>query len=225
MANQEWDDSSGWDLPSNVEMPTAREIELDLALGSNSWQSLLADHKSSAFQPADGRHAIVIGGGMAGLLAARVLADHFDRVTIVDRDRLPAGPQFRDGVPQSRHLHALLKRGLNVLEELFPGLESELVAAGGVKLTGRDFLRMSAAGWARRFDGPPLVAASRELIEWSVRSRTLANPKICVLPETEVLGLLPTPDGRAVNGLRVRARGAHHADGQQPTTALYGDLV
>src|SRR5579864_8952183 len=97
MANQEWDDSSGWDLPSNFEMPTAREIELDLALGSDSWQSLLADEKTSAAQSTGGRHAIVIGGGMAGLLAARVLADHFDRVTIVDRDRLPAGAQFRDG--------------------------------------------------------------------------------------------------------------------------------
>jgi phytoene dehydrogenase-like protein len=31
-----------------------------------------------------GAHAVVIGGSMAGLLAARVLADHFDRVTILE---------------------------------------------------------------------------------------------------------------------------------------------
>src|SRR5712691_10809938 len=121
MAKVKWDKSSGWALPSDFSMPTA-----------------------------SGHHAIVVGGSMAGLLAARVLADHFDRVTIVDRDRLPVQAKFRDGVPQSRHLHALLKRGLNVLEELFPGLESELLAAEAVRLTGTDFLRMSAAGWARR---------------------------------------------------------------------------
>lgn len=223
MANQESDHTGGCDLPSNFEMPTAREIELDLALGSDSWQSLLAEHEASPMPSAGGRHAIVIGGGMAGLLAARVLADHFERVTIVDRDRLPAEAKFRDGVPQSRHLHALLKRGLNVLEELFPGLESELVVSGGVALSGRDFLRMSAAGWARRFDGPPLVAASRELIEWSVRSRTLQDPKICVLHEQDVVGLLVTPDRSAVSGLRIRARGARHA--QEQPTALCGDMV
>lgn len=224
MTNPESDHTTGWELPPHFEMPTAREIELDLALASESWRSLLRVPKTPAVSGGAERHAIVVGAGMAGLLAARVLADHFDRVTIVDRDRLPAGATFRDGVPQSRHLHALLKRGLNALEELFCGLESELLAAGGVALTGRDFLRMSAAGWARRFDGPPLVAASRELIEWTVRSRTLANPNICVLHESEVVGLLVAPDGRAVTGLRIRDRGDHHVHRQQ-ATALYGDLV
>ncbi|HAC47474.1 MAG TPA: hypothetical protein DCF65_15610, partial [Chloroflexi bacterium] len=81
MANLEWDKSSRWDPYFN--MPTAREIELDLALGSDSWLSLLASDQPVPVPPPSGRHAIVIGGSMAGLLAARVLADHFDRVTIV----------------------------------------------------------------------------------------------------------------------------------------------
>src|SRR6266540_3841881 len=55
-----------------------------------------------------GEEAVVIGGSMAGLLAARVLADRFDRVTVIDRDRFPDGAKFRKGVPQSRHLHGLL---------------------------------------------------------------------------------------------------------------------
>lgn len=202
MANLEWDTSSGWDLSADFDMPSAREIELDLALGSDSWRSLLVSDTSPVPAPA-GCHAIVIGGSIAGLLAARVLADHFDRVTIVDRDRLPVEARFRDGVPQSRHLHALLKRGLSVLEELFPGLESELVAAGAVRLTGRDFLRMSAAGWARRFEGPPLIAATRELIESSVRCRTLQHPKVSVLQEQETIGLLTPPDRRAVAGVQI----------------------
>ncbi|HEX9094648.1 MAG TPA: FAD-dependent monooxygenase [Candidatus Dormibacteraeota bacterium] len=223
MANLEWDTSSGWDLPSHFDMPSAREIELDLALGSDSWRSLLVSDKPSPAPAPAGSHAIVIGGSMAGLLAARVLADRFDRVTIVDRDRLPDEARFRDGVPQSRHLHALLKRGLSVLEELFPGLESELLAAGAVRLTGRDFLRLSAAGWARRFEGPPLIAATRELIEWSVRSRTLQHPKVSVLHEQEIVGLLMASDKPAITGVQTRTRGAHRH--QALTAPMYGDLV
>ncbi len=223
MGNLEWDTSSGWDLQSHLDMPSAREIELDLALGSDSWQSLLVTDKPFPTPTPADRHAIVIGGSMAGLLAARVLADHFDRVTIVDRDRLPVEARFRAGVPQSRHLHALLRRGLSVLDELFPGLESELLGAGAVRLTGADFLRMSAAGWARRFDGPPLIAATRELIEWSVRSRTLQHPKVSVLPEQEVVGLLATPNRPAVAGIQIRARGSHRH--QKLTAGLYGELV
>ena len=67
-------------------------------------------------QRAGGSHALVVGGGMAGLLAARVLAEHFDRVTIVERDRLPAGPEPRGGVPQARHVHGMLMRGRLILE-------------------------------------------------------------------------------------------------------------
>src|SRR5262245_26030306 len=82
--------------------------------------------------PLVGRHALVIGGGMAGLLAGRVLADHFEQVTIIERDRFPQEPTFRKGVPQSRHLHVLLRRGQIILEQLFPGLEAELAASGAL---------------------------------------------------------------------------------------------
>jgi len=50
-----------------------------------------------------GDHAVVVGGSVAGLFAARVLADGFERVTILERDPLPAGPAARDGVPQASH--------------------------------------------------------------------------------------------------------------------------
>lgn len=197
------------------EAPTAREIELALALASPGWQSLLAPY----VQPVGGTHAIVMGAGMAGLLAARALSDHFDRVTIVDRDRVPAEAGFRDGVPQSRHVHALLRRGLIEIEALYPGIESELIAAGAVQLSGADFLRLSAFGWADRFDGPPLVAASRELIEWSVRRRTLASANVCLLDEHEVVGLIASDGGATVRGVELRSRrgGARGA--------LRGDLV
>lgn len=73
-------------------------------------------------------HAIVIGGSMAGLLAGRVLADHFEQVTIIESDRFPEKPVPRKGIPQSSHLHVLLTRGRMIIEQLFPGLQDELIA-------------------------------------------------------------------------------------------------
>src|SRR5262249_57238035 len=75
-------------------------------------------------------HAIIIGGSMAGLLSARVLADYFETVTLIERDGDSDLPAFRPGLPQAQHVHALLKRGLTVLEEFFPGLRDEMIAHG-----------------------------------------------------------------------------------------------
>src|SRR5262249_38111630 len=71
------------------------------------------------------RHAVVVGGSLAGMLAARVLSDHFDRVTLLERDRFPETPAARKGLPQGRHAHGLLERGRRVLERLLPGLTGE----------------------------------------------------------------------------------------------------
>jgi len=79
-----------------------------------------------------GRHAIVIGASMGGLLAARALADHYDEVTVLERDTLPEAHEPRKGVPQGRHAHGLLARGREILDQLFPGLSEEMVAQGAV---------------------------------------------------------------------------------------------
>ena len=75
-------------------------------------------------------HAVVVGGSLAGMLAARVLSDHFDRVTLLERDRFPETPVARKGLPQGRHAHGLLERGRQTLERLLPGLTGELVRTG-----------------------------------------------------------------------------------------------
>ncbi|MFZ0660377.1 MAG: NAD(P)-binding protein, partial [Candidatus Binataceae bacterium] len=80
------------------------------------------------------RHVIVIGAGIGGMCAARVLSDHFERVTIVERDELADAPIHRKGVPQSRHPHGLLDRGRRELNALFPGLDDALHARGGLDL-------------------------------------------------------------------------------------------
>ena len=77
-----------------------------------------------------GGHAVVLGASMSGLLTARVLADAYQRVTVIDRDPLPERAADRRGVPQGRHAHALLPRGAQILEELFPGILAGLTAAG-----------------------------------------------------------------------------------------------
>src|SRR5919204_5431257 len=77
-----------------------------------------------------GDRAVVLGASMAGLLAARVLADSYGRVTVLDRDQLPEAGSHRRGVPHGRHVHALLARGQQALEELFPGFSADLVADG-----------------------------------------------------------------------------------------------
>ena len=81
----------------------------------------------------DGRVAI-IGASMAGLLAARGLADIASEVLVIERDALPKQPEARKGVPQGRHAHALLRAGALIIEDLFPGLIQDLVARGAQRL-------------------------------------------------------------------------------------------
>jgi 2-polyprenyl-6-methoxyphenol hydroxylase-like FAD-dependent oxidoreductase len=76
------------------------------------------------------RSVLVIGGSLAGLFAARVLADFFDKVTILDRDVFPVRPDHRKGVPQSYHAHALLPTAFPILEQLFPGIMNDLCKDG-----------------------------------------------------------------------------------------------
>ena len=77
-----------------------------------------------------GDRAVVLGGSMAGLLAARVLAERFATVVVVERDRLPNAPEPRRGVPQGKHIHGLLAGGQQAFEQLLPGLTRDLAADG-----------------------------------------------------------------------------------------------
>ncbi|MGW7274585.1 FAD-dependent oxidoreductase [Streptomyces sp. NPDC054864] len=154
-------------------------------------------------------HAVVAGAGIAGLLAAKVLAEHYQRVTVVDRDRLPEQPGFRSGAPQGAHGHMLLGRGLTALESLLPGIRATLVAGGAqpLDLPG-DAIWLSSAGFWQRFrPGMPTVSLSRDLIEWTLRRRVLDDPRIECRTATEGIGLVTSKDGRTVTGLRIRRRG------------------
>ncbi len=162
---------------------------------------------------------------MAGLLAARALLDHFEHVTIVDRDAFPPAPVYRKGVPQSPHAHVLLARGQLVLEKLFPGLVGELRGQGAVPLIApNDVLALTPMGWAMRSSPWPLslLSCSRELLEFNVRRRVAADPAIAVVEEREVEGLIPRGDGASIAGIRLRPRGDRMT---QPVEDLLGELV
>src|SRR5450755_2290983 len=81
-----------------------------------------------------GAQAVVVGAGLAGLTAARALADYFERVIVLERDALPEDAGHRKGTPQSRHLHGLLPSGLGALTELFPQFTQDLDRSGAIPL-------------------------------------------------------------------------------------------
>jgi 2-polyprenyl-6-methoxyphenol hydroxylase-like FAD-dependent oxidoreductase len=168
------------------------------------------------------RRAVVLGASMAGLAAARVLVDHFDEVTIVERDALPTGAEGRKGVPQGRHLHGLLQRGQQVFEGMFPGLSDALIAGGGLRVDFSEELAWYHFGaWKQRFaSGVKMIAMSRPFFEAEVRRRVLALPQVRCLDQHDVLGLRATPDGARITGVRVRSR----VDGTSEQS-LFGDLV
>ena len=91
-------------------------------------------------------HAVVVGGGMAGLLAARVLSESFTRVTVVERDVLTAGAEPRRGVPQGRHVHGYQARGVEILDELFPGLLAEAADEGAALVADLSRCHFSPGG-------------------------------------------------------------------------------
>src|ERR1700753_4027003 len=132
------------------------------------------------------RHAVVIGASIGGLCAARVLAEFFDRVTVFERDELPAGPGNRTAVPQGRHWHLLMARGAMEFDGLFPGLLDDMVAAGVPILENRpDCIYFGAAGHVLGTghtlrDQFTAYVPSRPQLEWQIRRR------VCELPNVEI---------------------------------------
>ncbi|MEV8506957.1 FAD-binding monooxygenase [Actinoplanes sp. NPDC051475] len=153
-------------------------------------------------------HAVVLGGSIAGSLAARVLSPAFARVTVVDRDDLSGPVAPRAAAPQGHHIHALLARGQQILEELFPGFTDELVSSGvpigdfGTSLSwyfNGEMIRKAETGTV-------CVAAGRPLLESRVRARVRALGNVTYREHTDIAGLVASPDRDRITGVRVQAR-------------------
>lgn len=154
-----------------------------------------------------GKRAVVLGGSMAGLLAARVLADAYAEVVVVDRDTLTGVSDARRGVPQGRHAHALLARGAQILDELFPGLIRELTAAGMPVLDmGEMQWHLEGQRLANYHTGLNAVSIARPNFESHVRARVASIPNVTFAEETDVTSLETTADKSQVTGVRVHDR-------------------
>jgi 2-polyprenyl-6-methoxyphenol hydroxylase-like FAD-dependent oxidoreductase len=146
-------------------------------------------------------HAIVLGGSIAGLCAARALSDHFDRVTVLERDPLGAAIAQRKGVPQGHHVHTLLISGGRVLERMFPGFRAALLARGAIADdVGRARYFVGGVHLAPAASELQALRMSRPLLEGYLRERVRAIPNVVILDGCDILGMT-IADGR-VRGVR-----------------------
>ena len=166
-----------------------------------------------------GRQAVIVGAGIAGLTAARVLADRFERVLILERDVLPVEPEDRPSIPQGRHVHGLLRGGQDALEDLLPGFERDLAAGGAVPLSAGLDIRVERPGFdpiPQRDLGVNSYAMSRSLLELTVRRLVQAHDTIEIRQGCRVQSVLTR--GTAVSGVRF-------VDGDRAPETLDAELV
>jgi 2-polyprenyl-6-methoxyphenol hydroxylase-like FAD-dependent oxidoreductase len=179
--------------------------------------------RAEKFGMKKGSHAVVIGGSMAGLLTARILADHFDRVSVVERDWLGdtlEPPEVRKGVPQGRHVHGFWARGLDYLDSILPGLRDDLVDGGAISGdVARDFVwHHFGRTKLRESVGVPATIMTRPFLEREVRHRVTAVPGLTVIAGQSVTGFLSDAENTRITGVRVKP-----PDG--PKWDLLADLV
>jgi len=152
-----------------------------------------------------GRRAVVVGAGIGGLAAAGALAQRFERVDILERDRLTISVTSRSGTPQDRHPHGLLAGGLRALDRIFPGFARDLAAAGAVPVTfARDvqFERPDVGVLPKRDFGISVLCATRPLIELVLRRRAEAVANISLRPASRVIGIVPAAGGGGIRGVQ-----------------------
>jgi 2-polyprenyl-6-methoxyphenol hydroxylase-like FAD-dependent oxidoreductase len=169
-----------------------------------------------------GDHAIVLGGSLAGLLTARVLADAYTRVTVIERDDLPVDMDHRRGVPQGLHLHALHARGRELLEALFPGFTEQLVQDGAAvgDVLGNARWQLSGQRLRQVKVGLIAVGASRPFLEGHVRQRVRALPSVRFIEGCDILGVIADDGRRRVTGIRFA-----HRDAGGTEQTMRADLV
>ena len=199
-------------------------VSVDDARG---WSRLVARGKTRGIHPTQraparhGEHAIVVGASVAGLLAARVLSEFYARVTVLDRDALPAGVgEGRRAVPQGRHIHGMQPGGQHALEELFGGFCAEALEAGAPPLAFGLEMRLRVGGHLlARVDLPgDYCLTSRDLLEGLVRRRVRGLSNVTLRDRCGVLGLVA--DGARVAGVRALDRTPGSRE-----QVLHGDLV
>ena len=171
-----------------------------------------------------GDRAVVVGGSIAGLLAARVLADSFASVTIIETDKLPENPEVRRGVAQSTQPHVLFARGYRILSELFPGIEAALSAAGARAIDWtREFHHFGHGGWGASADSPSDIVSftcSRPLLEWTIRQQLSKFSNVRFVEQYRATGLLANPSKTHITGVCLRSISGSTEDELQATLVV-----
>lgn len=165
----------------------------------------VADYEQGRVQRL-GAHAVVVGASMAGLLAARVLADGYDKVTVFERDSLPEEPVPRPSVPQGRHIHALLEAGRATLEDLFPGYCEELLSAGAVPsdFVSDNIIYDNGGILADGHEPLETLFATRPLIEQTVRDRVAALDSVTIRADHQFVDYRLNDERPAIDGVEIR---------------------
>lgn len=167
-----------------------------------------------------GEHAVVVGASIAGLSAARVLADGFERITVLEQDPLPGEATARRSVPQARHVHLLLEAGRATLEDLFPGYCEDLIRAGGLVIDGlSDILHYEEGDYLA--DGTvrmPIYFATRPRFEQVLRRRVAGMSTISVRSGCTLVEYLTDSQTTAIQGVTIR-------DGSGSSERITADLV
>jgi len=181
-------------------------------------------------QPPESK-AVIIGGGRAGLMATRVLCNHFVHVIVVERDVYPDGISPRNGTPQSNQVHVLLLKGKQILTDLFPDLERNLLSNGAHKIDLiADAKYHLATGWSLTFDSKmTTLACTRQLLEYAMRKELMTNfSNVEFIENTRVTGLLldlieeeeKDNKRRLVRGIKTVHRGS-----KTETKNMYAELI
>jgi NAD(P)H-flavin reductase/ferredoxin/2-polyprenyl-6-methoxyphenol hydroxylase-like FAD-dependent oxidoreductase len=154
--------------------------------------------------------AVVIGGSIAGIAAAKVLTEFFDKVVVLEKDLDHRRMEGRPGAAQGWHLHHLLLAGQRLLESIFPGIIGEMVDAGAFKVDmGEQYRVMIAGSWKKvGRSGIEIVCAGRPLLEWCLRRRLDSEESVDFRYESEAKDLVYCPSAEAVIGVEVERRGA-----------------
>jgi 2-polyprenyl-6-methoxyphenol hydroxylase-like FAD-dependent oxidoreductase len=174
------------------------------------------------------QNAVVIGGSTAGLLAARVLSDYFEQVTILERDAVSDAPVSRKGQPHTRHQYGLLPKGLEVMTHYLPDLLEGLKQNGAIVADMGAGMRWYTYGGYRvqMETGMRGILMSQPLLEWQIRRRVLSSAKVRMIDQCDVEGLLFSEDKQRVTGVQVMLRRAASADGNAATRHSFpADLV
>jgi 2-polyprenyl-6-methoxyphenol hydroxylase-like FAD-dependent oxidoreductase len=151
--------------------------------------------------------AIVIGASMGGLMVARALANHFPQVMVFERDALPSEPAPRKAIPQGRHAHVLLARGIDVMEDYFPIMTKDLVAQGAIaEDMSETSLWFSKGRYHRSYhSGIISLQVSRPLLETCIRQRLCALPNVVLRENCDITGLLSVREGNEFRVCGVKA--------------------